>query len=525
LPAVQAASPFRPDSPRYKYNFIADVVDKAAPGVVYIEILGRHPFSGREVPISNGSGFVVSEDGLIVTNAHVVANKRRVRVKLANGEVYNAVVDDVDQVADLAILKIEAKHPLPALLLGHSSDVRQGEFVVAMGSPFALQNTITSGIVSSAQRGSRELGLSHSNMDYIQTDAAIDFGNSGGPLLNLDGEVIGINTMKVTAGISFAIPSDRLKEFLNRAKTKQRSWFSSSEMKRRYIGVMMLTLTPKRCIPHCSTLPLGSSVLVSKFKKIYIFLYIYIIICSDNKWAGLNNRNSFTVEGIEPRESQIAHTGIQVISAFPILRLKSLQLISFQFKLLVSPFYLLNSLTCKGGGGSGKKQYRNNSSVQSFKTTNRQEVVGEENQEMGKIQGRLWDSKHKSVRSIFCFLFVFLKRKKKKKKRYLFNLDKKRDTLFLLFIFLYPSILAELKLRDPGFPDVSHGVLIHKVIIGSPAYHAGLKPGDIILKINEKTVQTAEHIYDAVRSEQNLTMVVQRGHEVLMMSVTPEVTE
>nr|XP_006004798.1 PREDICTED: serine protease HTRA2, mitochondrial [Latimeria chalumnae] len=331
LPAVQAASPFRPDSPRYKYNFIADVVDKAAPGVVYIEILGRHPFSGREVPISNGSGFVVSEDGLIVTNAHVVANKRRVRVKLANGEVYNAVVDDVDQVADLAILKIEAKHPLPALLLGHSSDVRQGEFVVAMGSPFALQNTITSGIVSSAQRGSRELGLSHSNMDYIQTDAAIDFGNSGGPLLNLDGEVIGINTMKVTAGISFAIPSDRLKEFLNRAKTKQRSWFSSSEMKRRYIGVMMLTLTP--------------------------------------------------------------------------------------------------------------------------------------------------------------------------------------------------NILAELKLRDPGFPDVSHGVLIHKVIIGSPAYHAGLKPGDIILKINEKTVQTAEHIYDAVRSEQNLTMVVQRGHEVLMMSVTPEVTE
>ncbi|NXX09914.1 HTRA2 protease, partial [Larus smithsonianus] len=142
---------------------------------------------------SNGSGFLVSPDGLIVTNAHVVANRRRVRVKLASGEQYDAVVQDVDQVADIATIKIKPKvcstagetlpsfppirspqHPLPTLPLGRSSEVRQGEFVVAMGSPFALQNTITSGIVSSAQRGSRELGLTTSDMEYIQTDAAID---------------------------------------------------------------------------------------------------------------------------------------------------------------------------------------------------------------------------------------------------------------------------------------------------------------------------------------------------------------
>uniref|UniRef100_A0A8C2LDS0 Serine protease HTRA2, mitochondrial n=1 Tax=Cricetulus griseus TaxID=10029 RepID=A0A8C2LDS0_CRIGR len=244
-PAVLAAVPAPPpSSPRSQYNFIADVVEKTAPAVVYIEILDRHPFSGREVPISNGSGFVVASDGLIVTNAHVVADRRRVRVRLPSGDTYEAVVTAVDPVADIATLRIQTKEPLPTLPLGRSADVRQGEFVVAMGSPFALQNTITSGIVSSAQRPARDLGLPQNNVEYIQTDAAIDFGNSGGPLVNLDGEVIGVNTMKVTAGISFAIPSDRLREFLHRGE-KKNSWFGISGSQRRYIGVMMLTLTPR----------------------------------------------------------------------------------------------------------------------------------------------------------------------------------------------------------------------------------------------------------------------------------------
>uniref|UniRef100_A0A8C1YHK7 Serine protease HTRA2, mitochondrial n=2 Tax=Cyprinus carpio TaxID=7962 RepID=A0A8C1YHK7_CYPCA len=331
LPTVQCASPFKPDSPRYKYNFIADVVEKSTPAVVYIEIVGRHPFSGREVPISNGSGFIISSDGLIVTNAHVVANKRGVRVKLTNGETYNATVQDVDQAADIATIKINAKHPLPTLRLAQSSDVRQGEFVVAMGSPFSLKNTITSGIVSSAQRGSRELGLSNSNIDYIQTDATIDVRAQETTLENLSGTVIGINTMKVTAGISFAIPSDRVRIFLERAADKQKSWFGDSGSKRRYIGVMMLTLTP--------------------------------------------------------------------------------------------------------------------------------------------------------------------------------------------------SIIEELKMRDMSFPDVSHGVLIHRVIIGSPASRAGVKPGDVIVEINGSKVNSSEEIYNAVRTSDSLNVVIRRGGDLLMLHMTPEHTE
>ncbi|XP_029962797.1 serine protease HTRA1A-like [Salarias fasciatus] len=231
-----------PDSPRHKYNFIADVVEKIAPSVVHIELFRKMTYSKREVAVASGSGFVVSEDGQIVTNAHVVANKHRVKVELKSGASYDAKIKDVDEKSDIALIKIEAPTKLPVLLLGRSSDLRPGEFVVAIGSPFSLQNTVTTGIVSTTQRGGRELGLRNSDMDYIQTDAIINYGNSGGPLVNLDGEVIGINTLKVTAGISFAIPSDKIREFL--AESYDRQSRGRTDAKKKYIGVRMMTLTP-----------------------------------------------------------------------------------------------------------------------------------------------------------------------------------------------------------------------------------------------------------------------------------------
>ncbi|XP_061737359.1 serine protease HTRA3a [Nerophis ophidion] len=226
-------------SPRHQFNFIADVVEKIAPAVVHIELFIRHPIFGHQVCLSSGSGFVVTPSGVIVTNAHVITyaalatGRPQLLVQLHDGDIYEAEVKEVDRKADIATIKVNPQKKLPVLSLGRSADLRPGEFVVAIGSPFALQNTVTTGIVSTAQRDGKELGIHDSDIDYIQTDAIINYGNSGGPLVNLDGEVIGINTLKVTAGISFAIPSDRIRHFLADSQKKYTSVLGSEHPENR----------------------------------------------------------------------------------------------------------------------------------------------------------------------------------------------------------------------------------------------------------------------------------------------------
>jgi len=257
IPKVNAAEPLddennavKPLSRRERFNFIADVVEETAPSVVYIEIKDtgiRDFYTGQPMTSSNGSGFIVAKDGLILTNAHVVINKPRasILVRLQDGRVFTGRVEDVDVKSDLALVRISCQE-LPVMKLGSSSTLRPGEWVVAMGSPLTLSNTITAGVVSNKARPPDELGLQGRDVpEYIQTDAAITFGNSGGPLINMDGEAIGINSMKVTPGISFAIPIDYAKEFLARSAEAQR--LGKREGIRRYIGITMVTLNPQIC--------------------------------------------------------------------------------------------------------------------------------------------------------------------------------------------------------------------------------------------------------------------------------------
>ncbi|MDP9928768.1 serine protease Do [Variovorax paradoxus] len=163
----------------------------------------------RDVPVrAQGSGFIVSPDGLIMTNAHVVKDAKEVTVKLTDRREYRAKVLGADAKTDIAVLKIDAKD-LPTLALGNTKNLKVGEWVLAIGSPFGFESTVTAGVVSAKGRSLPD----DSYVPFIQTDVAVNPGNSGGPLLNTRGEVVGINSQIYSRsggyqGVSFAIPID-----------------------------------------------------------------------------------------------------------------------------------------------------------------------------------------------------------------------------------------------------------------------------------------------------------------------------
>jgi len=179
---------------------------------------------------SLGSGFILNKEGYIVTNDHVVRDAETIQVKLSNESVYTGKVVGSDPKTDIAVIKINAKEPLPAAVLGDSSKLQVGQWAIAIGNPFGLDRTVTVGVISATGRSN--MGI-ETYEDFIQTDASINPGNSGGPLLNIYGEVIGINTAIVASGqgIGFAIPINMAKQVITQLigkGTVSRGWLGVS---------------------------------------------------------------------------------------------------------------------------------------------------------------------------------------------------------------------------------------------------------------------------------------------------------
>src|SRR6266542_3170261 len=208
-------------------NVMNELAERLKPALVQVRVKravevhteGADPFGGPEERRSSGSGFIIRQDGYLVTNAHVVTDAERIQVKLADGRRFEARLVGQDDRVDLALIKIEATG-LPVAVLGDSNRLRVGEFVLALGHPFGLEQTVSFGIVS---RKGAPLMVAAPGFDFIQTDATVNPGNSGGPLVNMAGEVVGINSMAARNGtIGFAIPVNLVKALLPQLAEKGR---------------------------------------------------------------------------------------------------------------------------------------------------------------------------------------------------------------------------------------------------------------------------------------------------------------
>jgi len=253
--AMLLPGPVRADQ-RTRRNAVVAVVEKVSPAVVYIgteQIIEERsrgsawdlfeefygPRERRQAVQGLGSGVIIDPTGLILTNDHVIHGASAIHVGLADGRTLQVEVIGADADNDLAVLRVlQGKGPFPTAKLGTSSDLMIGETVVAIGSPFGLSKTVTSGVVSAVGRSFKANGRVYN--DFIQTDAAINPGNSGGPLLNVDGEIIGVNTAIFASaqGIGFAIPADKVKRIVSELT-------QFGKLRPAWVGVDVQGLTPR----------------------------------------------------------------------------------------------------------------------------------------------------------------------------------------------------------------------------------------------------------------------------------------
>lgn len=211
---------------------------------------------------SLGTGFIISSDGYLISNFHVVKNATKIMVTMADGTKYKATVVGTDPKTDIAVLKIDAKN-LPSVTLGNSDEVEVGDWAIAIGNPFGLNETVTVGIISAKGRNRVELGGGDMYQNFLQTDAPINPGNSGGPLCNIKGEIIGINTAIVApgggnVGIGFSIPINMVKGIIDQLKIK-------GKVTRGWLGVFIQELTEDIAKPL--NLKPNSGILVADVQK------------------------------------------------------------------------------------------------------------------------------------------------------------------------------------------------------------------------------------------------------------------
>ncbi|MBW4603447.1 MAG: trypsin-like peptidase domain-containing protein [Calothrix sp. FI2-JRJ7] len=254
--SVKAAS-----APRQEGNFVTNVVNKVGPAVVRIDSSRtvkaslpdefNDPFFRRffgaqgqipqqkRVERGTGSGFILSADGRILTNAHVIDGADTVKVTLKDGRSFQGKVIGKDELTDVAVVKIQANN-LPTVTIGNSDQLQPGESAIAIGNPLGLDNTVTTGVISATGRSSNSIGAQDKRVSYIQTDAAINPGNSGGPLLNSKGEVVGMNTAIIQGaqGLGFAIPIATAQRISNQL-------IATGKVQHPYLGIQMQALSPE----------------------------------------------------------------------------------------------------------------------------------------------------------------------------------------------------------------------------------------------------------------------------------------
>ena len=447
-----ASTAINADTPLVPANF-SDLAEKVRPGVVNIQVVKKvknigfapheffgspfgekNPFGDFFGPFSEGnpprgfqqqgvgSGFVMSEDGYIVTNNHVIENSDKIKVKFASGKEFTAKVIGRDHKTDLALIKIEGASDLHPLKLGNSDSLKVGSWVVAVGSPFGLEQTVTVGIVSAK---GRVIGSGPYD-NFIQTDASINPGNSGGPLINMNGEVVGINTAIIPngQGIGFAIPVNMAKEIAPQLQ-------KNGHVIRGWLGVSVQEVTPE--LAKSFGLKENKGALVAEVFK------------------GTPAEKA----GIEQGDIILGFNGKDVSDSKELPRM-----------LASTPI----------GEKATIKLLRNGS------INERTVKVGEMEEEKTELAE---DTSHKS--------------------------------LGLTVQEITPEIAQELGLEK------DNGVVVSGVETGSPAYDAGIQPGDVIKSINQKPVtDVADFVKKAksARGQENILLLVQRGKNNLYAALS-----